>query len=157
MKVIFLFVFFGLISGCGEKEKKKQAKKEPQVAVNAISQVKVAPHYDSIIQQLKGRRRTIKVTYAAIQCGCAQWVDDKQSKVRPLNLLERFYLEPLSDSLLNANRIWDGETMPFTLSLTGKFSEDRTLPLTSFSKDSLPEKARIFWYEKITVLTPTKK
>ncbi|WP_316793740.1 hypothetical protein [Pedobacter frigoris] len=65
-----------------------------------------------------------------------------------LGFVERFYLEPTNKTLVNANDLWDGQTLPLTLKLVGRFSKDKELPKT-YNTKTTPEKARIFWYDKI--------
>ncbi len=96
---------------------------------------------------------TITVSYAAIACGCAHWFETKYKKIPFLDGVERFYLEPTDSSLLIANKLWDGVHLPLTLKVTGRFSKEKRLPPTLGIKDE-PEKARIFWYDRITVVSP---
>ena len=95
---------------------------------------------------------TITVCYAHIACGCAQWFEKKFKNVKFLNGVERFYLEPVSKDLIDANNIWDGEHLPLCLKITGRFSKEKGLPLSFSTKDE-PEKARIFRYDKIAVVS----
>lgn len=95
---------------------------------------------------------TISVSYAAIACSCPQWFETKFSDVKFLDGVERFYLEPASKYLINANRLWDGEHLPFTVKITGRFSRQKVIPNTYPAK-GMPEKARVFRYEKITVVS----
>ena len=99
---------------------------------------------------------TITVSYAAIECGCPQWFETKFKDVKFLEGVERFYLEPINKGLVNANSLWDGEHLPLTLKIVGTFSKEKEVPITYRTKGD-PEKARIFWYEKITVLSPVNK
>ena len=96
----------------------------------------------------------ITVSYAAIACGCPQWFETKFKNVKFLEGVERFYVEPVSKDVINANGLWDGKHLPFTLKITGQFSEEKALPITYHTKGE-PEKARIFWYDKITVVSPS--
>ena len=95
---------------------------------------------------------TISVSYAAITCSCPQWFETKFSDVEFLDGVERFYLEPASKDLINANTLWDGEHLPFTVKITGRFSRQKVIP-SAYPAKGMPEKARVFRYEKITVLS----
>lgn len=118
-----------------------------------ISTLKVS---DSLKHELSDKSITITVSYAAIECGCPQWFETRFKDVEFLEDVERFYLEPTGKELVNANDLWDGEHLPLTLKITGRFSKEKGIPITYHSKGVL-EKARIFWYNNITVLTPPPK
>lgn len=90
-------------------------------------------------------------SYAAIECGCPQWFETKYKHVKFLEGVERFYLEPTSKNLTIANDLWDGEHLPLTVRVTGRFSKEKELP-RSYHTKTIPEKARIFWYNEITIL-----
>jgi len=98
---------------------------------------------------------TITVSYAAIECGCPQWFETKFKKERFLKDVERFYLEPTNKTLVNANDLWDGQTLPLTLKLVGRFSKNKELPKT-YNTKTTTEKARIFWYDKIIIISSSK-
>ncbi|HET9429635.1 MAG TPA: hypothetical protein VFO70_00600 [Chitinophagaceae bacterium] len=95
---------------------------------------------------------TINVSYAAIECGCPQWFDTKGNAVAYLEGIERFYLEPINKDLINANDLWDGEHLPLILKVTGRFSKEKEIPITYHIKGTI-QKARIFWYDNITVVS----
>lgn len=95
---------------------------------------------------------SITVSYAAIECGCPQWFETKFKKRLFLRGIERFYLEPTNKTLINANDLWDGQTLPLTLKVVGSFSESKEAPRTYNTKGS-PEKARIFWYKSIIIVS----
>ncbi len=101
--------------------------------------------------------KTISITasYAAIECGCPQWFETKFKKQPFLKGVERFYLEPTNKTLINANDLWDGQTLPLTLKLVGRFSEKKGEPRTYHTK-ATPEMARIFWYDKIVIVSGPK-
>ena len=105
--------------------------------------------------ELLNKDTTITVSYAAIACGCPQWFETKFKSVKFLEGVERFYLEPVNKNLKNANDLWDGEHLPLTVKVTGRFSRDKEAPVTYHTKGT-PEKARIFWYDKITIVSPSK-
>lgn len=105
--------------------------------------------------QTETKMITITVSYAAIECGCPQWFETKFKKERFLKDVERFYLEPTNKTLVNANGLWDGQTLPLTLKLVGRFSRGKELPKT-YNAKTTPEKARIFWYDKIIIISSSK-
>jgi hypothetical protein len=115
-----------------------------------------AQQWDSAVTVLgDGKTITITVSYAAIACGCPQWFETKYKKVKFLEGVERFYLEPTKSNLKNASRLWDGGNLSLTLRVTGRFSQESALPITYHTKGR-PEKARIFWYDKMLVLKHQK-
>jgi hypothetical protein len=117
-----------------------------------ITSIDTIPIPDTPVHTLTGKTITITVSYAAIACSCPQWFETKYQDVPFLEGVERYYLESTNTSLVNANRLWDGTTLPLTVKLTGQFSKEKELPITYHTKGS-PEKARIFWYDKITVVS----
>jgi hypothetical protein len=108
---------------------------------------------DSSKNELSNKEVTITVSYAAIECGCPQWFE---TRFKDVEGAERFYLEPVSKDLINANGLWDGEHLPLTIKITGTFSKDKEIPVSYHTK-GVPEKAKIFWYNKITIISPSKK
>ncbi len=111
-------------------------------------------NFDSSQNSFSDKTVTITFSYAAIACNCPQWFETKNKNIKFLKDVERFYLEPKAASLLNANKIWDGEHLPLTLKATGNFSKEKLFPRTYGTKGE-PVKARIFWYNKITVVSPS--
>ena len=102
--------------------------------------------------QTPGKKVTITVSYAAIECGCPQWVESKLKKRKILGETEYLYLEPTNKRLKSANSLWDGKNLPLTLKVTGRFSSKKETPITYHTK-GIPEKARIFWYDNITIVS----
>jgi hypothetical protein len=96
---------------------------------------------------------TLTVSYAAIECGCPQWFETRYGKIPFLEGVEKFYLEPINEKLVNANDLWDGQNLPLTVKVVGRFSKVKGVPVTYHVKGE-PEKARIFWYNKITHISP---
>jgi len=108
----------------------------------------IAQTQDKIEKETKAV--TIRVSYAAIECGCPQWFETKFRNEKFLTNVERFYLEPTNKTLINANHLWNGKKLPLTLKLVGRFSKEKELPIT-YNTKTTPERARIFWYNKLTV------
>jgi hypothetical protein len=130
--------------------------------IGSKPKITVAPNKDILYtpepqkNEFAGTTITITVSYAAIECGCPQWFETKFKNVQFLEHVERFYLEPVSKDLINANDLWDGEHLPLTVKITGRFSKEKTSPKTYHTK-GIPENARIFWYDKITVVSASFK
>jgi hypothetical protein len=142
-----------LVIGCNSPDKSINSE-DSNKAKLVISRTGTLYVFDSSKNELSDKEITITVSYAAIACGCPQWFETKYNNVDFLEGVERFYLEPVNKSLTNANGLWDGEHLPFILKLTGRFSKEKEIPLTYHLKDE-PEKARIFWYDTITVISPS--
>lgn len=151
MKII-LVLMVNLAIGCGSSDKSSTTGGD-----NKIKSSKSASTVsDTLKSELSDKAITITVSYAAIECGCPQWFETKFKDVKFLEGVERFYLEPLSKDLVNANNLWDGEHLPLTIKVTGRFSKEKELPITYHTKGT-PEKARIFWYDNITIVSPPSK
>jgi hypothetical protein len=156
MKRSLIISIILLAFGCGSLEKPGNGEGSSKSKTKSVVLNKDTDKRDSSKNKFTGKTITITVSYAAIACGCAHWFETKYVNVKFLEGVERFYLEPTDTSLLNANDLWDGEHLPLTLKLTGRFSKEKEIPPTYQIKDE-PEKARIFWYDRITVVTPSGK
>lgn len=154
MKIALIISIFNLVTGCSSSDKSSNAKGSNTDTL-LVSNKDTFSFVDSSNKELL-KEVTITVSYAAIACGCPQWFETKYKDVDFLKGVERFYLEPVNKDLINANSLWDGEDLPLTIKITGKFSKEKGIPV-SYNTKGVPEKARIFWYEKITVLSPVKK
>ncbi|MFT3903463.1 MAG: hypothetical protein QM727_09830 [Niabella sp.] len=153
--VLIASVLIVFVMGCNSGANKPTiAKNSTQAKEKPISNAGILKLIDSSKKELSGKAVTITVSYAAIACSCAQWFETKYENVSFLEGVERFYMEPMDAALLNANDLWDGESLPLKLKVTGRFSKEKGVPLTHSIKGE-PEKARIFWYDKITVLSPS--
>lgn len=128
-------------STSGKNERSKESLSKGPLPINFIAQTQ---------DKTETKAVTIRVSYAAIECGCPQWFEIKFRNQKFLNNVERFYLEPTNKALINANRLWNGKKLPLTLKLVGRFSQDKELPIT-YNTKTTPERARIFWYDKLTV------
>jgi hypothetical protein len=98
---------------------------------------------------------TLTVSYAAIECTCPQWFESRFKDIEYLEGVEKFYLEPQHSGIINANDLWDGTHLPFTVKVHGTFSIQKELP-KGYSPKSIPEKARVFVYDSIMVIEPSK-
>lgn len=150
MKRSIIIPIISLMISCGNSDKSSSKPKTTTFITGKDSSY--IP--DSSRKELSGKKVTITFSYAAIACGCPKWFETKYENVKFLEGVERFYLEPTDTGLLIANNLWDGEHLPLTIKLTGRFSKEKEIPPTYHIKDE-PEKARIFWYDKITVVSPS--
>ena len=152
MKIAFIILLFNLVIGCNSPDNLINLKDGDNA--KAKSHKDTFQTLDSVKKELSDTIFTIRVSYAAIECGCPQWFETKFKDVKFLEGIERFYLEPANKGLINANALWDGEHLPLTLTVTGRFSKQKEIPTMHHTKGK-PEKARIFWYDKITVVSPS--
>lgn len=157
MKLSLILSLIQLILGCSNPDKSNNVDdviKTDSTAVILQEDTLNVP--DSLIRGLSDEVVTITFSYAAIECGCPQWFQIKNTNEKRLDVVERFYLEPIGKGLKNANDLWDGEHLPLIIKVTGRFSKEKELPITYHTK-SEPEKARIFWYNKLVVVSPSSK
>lgn len=64
---------------------------------------------------------------------------------------ENIYLERENGKIQNVNKLWDGETLPFKVKLTGKFKAGKGIP-KDFPTKGEPKAAKIFVYSQVDVL-----
>jgi len=147
----FLIITFHLLIGYGNFNNSNNIVRN-NTDKRSVILLKESSNARSHITTTIDKRITITVSYSAIECGCPQWFLTKFKNIKFLNGVERFYLEPTNKSLINADGLWDGKHLPLTLRLTGKFSKEKELPKTYRTKGT-PEKARIFWYDKIIIIS----
>lgn len=126
--------------------------KTPKNSIQTLKAVR------QVSKEVQSERKTISiiVSYSAISCGCPQWFETRFKEVKFLNKVNRFYLEPTNKALVNADDLWDGQTLPLTLKLVGRFSKDKEMPKT-YNTKTTPEKAMIFWYDKIVIISGVKQ
>jgi hypothetical protein len=155
MKIALIISLFNFVISCSSPDKSINTENSTKTKViSAMSDKDTLNVLGS--NELSDTTITITVSYAAIECGCPQWFETKFKDVKFLEGVERFYLEPVNKDLINANALWDGEHLPLTLKITGRFSKGKEIPITYHTKGE-PEKARVFWYDKITVVSPSSK
>eukprot|EP01012_Entosiphon_sulcatum_P003475 TRINITY_DN11111_c0_g3_i1.p1 TRINITY_DN11111_c0_g3~~TRINITY_DN11111_c0_g3_i1.p1 ORF type:complete len:109 (+),score=18.30 TRINITY_DN11111_c0_g3_i1:382-708(+) len=90
-----------------------------------------------------GEQKKIIASYSAISCSCAQW--------KVAGEKENVYLERENEKLQDVNKLWDGETLPFKVEVTGKFKALKGIP-KGFAMKSEPKAAKVFVYSKVVVL-----
>jgi len=155
MKLILIISIIHLIVGCsnGPDKSRDIEHNSRSNGTKAMAGKDTSNVFDSSKNEISDKTTTITVSYAAIACNCAQWFETKYQGVKFLEGVERLYIEPASKELTNASDLWDGEHLPLILKITGRFSKEKGLPITYHIKGE-PEKARIFWYDKIIVISP---
>jgi hypothetical protein len=87
--------------------------------------------------------KKIVASYSAISCPCAQW--------KAAGEKENIYLQRENDNLPDANKLWDGETLPFRVAVKGRFKAGKGVP-KNFTTKGTPEPAKIFVYSEIEVI-----
>lgn len=98
----------------------------------------------SIILLLSGReQKTIVASYSAISCPCAQWKVEGEK--------ENVFLERENEQLPDVNKLWDGETLPFKVSVVGKYKRRKGIP-KDFPVKGDAKPAKIFVYSQVKVL-----
>lgn len=103
-------------------------------------------------QKLTGKTITIDVSYSAILCECAQWIETRlinPDKTKDLNI----YLEPGNTKLINADTLWDGIHLPLQLRLTGQYYLAKGFPKNYKPAKGNPKPARVFRYTKISIIS----
>ena len=90
-----------------------------------------------------GKQKKIVASYSAISCPCAQWKVEGEK--------ENVYLERENEKLQDVNKLWDGKTLPFKVSLKGKFKPEKGIP-KNFTSKGKPKAAKIFVYSQLEVL-----
>jgi hypothetical protein len=97
----------------------------------------------AILLLTSNEEKKIIATYSAISCPCAQW------KVKGEK--ENIYLERENKKLAEADKLWDGKTLPFKVTVKGKFKEGKGVP-KGYGTKGQPEPAKIFVYSEIKIL-----
>lgn len=87
--------------------------------------------------------KKIVAYYSAISCPCAKWKVEGEK--------ENVYLERENEKLQDVNKLWDGKTLPFKVSLIGKFKAGKGIP-KSFTTKGKPKAAKIFVYSQLEVI-----
>jgi len=155
MKFILIISIIHLVIGCSSLDKASNIEDTSKSKATSVILNKDTSYIqNSSKSEFSGKTITLTLSYTAIECGCPQWFETKFKNVKFLEGVERFYLEPVNKDLINANKLWDGEHLPLIIKVTGRFSKEKEAPITYHTKGA-PEKARIFWYDKITVVSPS--
>ncbi|RZK04837.1 MAG: hypothetical protein EOO46_16270 [Flavobacterium sp.] len=102
-------------------------------------------------RNLLAKSLTIEVSYSAISCECAQWIEEKNVGIDS-DSSYYFYLERASSDLINADTLWDGVNLPLKLKLTGQFYRDKGYPKGYRPGKGIPQPAKVFRYTKIQII-----
>lgn len=90
--------------------------------------------------------QNLVVSYSAISCTCAQWkIENKKSG-------KNIYLERANDKVIDANNIWDGQTLPLRLKIKGYFKKQLGLPKGYEKLKGDPKPGKVFVYSQIKVI-----
>jgi hypothetical protein len=107
-----------------------------------------------------GSEKTLKLSYNAIACSCAQWSESKFNKKSEDRIY--YYLERENSKLIDAEKLWNGNNIPLEIEVTGEIVTENGLP-SYYKYDSKSGKGKlepgiVFRYKKIKVLrNGTKK
>jgi hypothetical protein len=101
------------------------------------------------IEYLPKEDTTLNLSYNAIACPCAQWSDTKPTSD---TTRKYYYLEPASDNLIKADKIWKGDNLPLQILVTGQIVSYAGYPTGYNPGKGKPEPAMVFRYTKIKVL-----
>ncbi|MHC0444852.1 hypothetical protein ACWA1F_05550 [Flavobacterium sp. 3-218] len=96
----------------------------------------------SILSFQTKKEEVLILSYSAIDCPCAQWKIENQKNTKNI------YLERANNKILDADKIWDGKTLPLKLRLKGYFKKDLGIP-RNFSTKGNPKPGKVFLYTKI--------
>ena len=67
-----------------------------------------------------GEQKKIVASYTAISCNCPQWKVEGEE--------ENVYLDRKNEKIQDVNKLWDGKTLPFKVSLKGDFKIKKGIP-----------------------------
>lgn len=97
----------------------------------------------AILFLTKNEEKKIVASYSAISCPCAQWrIKDEKDNI---------YLERENDKLPEADKLWDGKTLPFKVAVKGRFKKWKGIP-KGYGIKGNPVPAKIFVYNEIKIL-----
>jgi len=92
---------------------------------------------------------TLTLNYNAIGCTCAQWSDTKSSAD---SIKEYYYLEPAETTLINADKLFEGNNLPLQVQVTGQIVSYAGYPTGFNPTKGEPKAATVFRYTKIKVI-----
>jgi hypothetical protein len=96
---------------------------------------------------------TLVLWYNAISCPCAQWT--AYSEGFPDSTTQFYYLEPANKKLTVADDLWDGNSLPLAIKVTGQITSYYGKP-KEYPTKVIPEPANVFRYTKIEVVKKGK-
>lgn len=88
---------------------------------------------------------TILVSYAAIECTCAQWRYEKDP-------IEHLFLDQGDIKIIDADTLYHGDNIPLQVLVTGNFYKKMAYPKGYYPEKGNPKPARVFRYTKIKVI-----
>lgn len=71
--------------------------------------------------------RTLDISYAAISCPCAQWYETKDAN-KEGNEKEHIYLESGNERLIQADTLFNGDSIPIRILVSGQFYAHKGYP-----------------------------
>lgn len=115
------------------------------LSIGAINKVKYAQ------TMLDDKPSTIVVTYAYIDCPCANWAINDVRMHTPAR--EHIFLEPANAKLPQADvRVNGSNTV--VIKITGRFYKEKGFPKNYRPAKGRPAPARVFRYDKIVDISP---
>lgn len=117
--------------------------------------------FSSLNSEVENKReKTLKLSYNAIACSCAQWSESKFNKKPEKRIY--YYIERANPKLMDAQDLWNGNNIPLEIEITGEIVTENGLPsyykYNSKSGKGELEPGIVFRYTKIKVLrNGTKK
>ena len=103
-------------------------------------------------QKVNNRTQTISVIYNAIACTCAQWTETKYDS-KMIGNRKYLYLERANNNIIDADSLWNGEHLPLTLQLTGRFISESGYPKNYSPTKGNPDPAKVFQYDNIKIIS----
>lgn len=92
---------------------------------------------------------TLTLDYNAIGCTCAQW---SEVKVTADTAKVYYYLEPADETLLNADKLFEGNNLPLQIQVRGQVVSYAGYPTGFNPPKGEPKAATVFRYTKIKIL-----
>ncbi|CAD0004135.1 hypothetical protein [Flavobacterium chungangense] len=150
IKNILTILFFSLTVISCEQTKTKSIPK----AKNNVYTKKVAidkPGFES-----KSKIETLTLIYNAISCTCAQWSETRFNSIADKKIY--YWLEPATQKLINANKLFNGEDLPVIIKVTGQIISEKGFPKNqNLTKVGQEEAGKVFRYTKIEVIKNGQK
>lgn len=101
-------------------------------------------------KQTNRREKTLKLSYNAIGCSCAQWSETKFHKKSEKRIY--YYLERANSKLIDADKLWNGNSIPLKIEVTGEIITEMGLPTNYKNIKGQAEPGKVFRYTKIKVI-----
>lgn len=98
---------------------------------------------------------TLTLIYNAISCTCAQWSETRKNE--NVDTKQNYWLEPANEKLINADTLFNGESLPVIIKVTGQVITDNGFPKRKLAKVGQDEARKVFRYTKIEVIQNGQK